>query len=78
MLAHEASGAVFAQAIRDLYDRDLEALGRAARGACSTRYTWDRALQHQLAAYSALVGVSLREQDRAPARPAGRAHALSA
>lgn len=58
MLAHEASGAVFAQAISDLYDRDLVALGRAARARVLAKFTWQRAFQQQMAAYSALVGVN--------------------
>lgn len=58
MLAREATGAVFAQAISDLYDRDLVALGRAARARVLAKFTWQRAFQQQLAAYSALAGVS--------------------
>lgn len=46
--------ALFAQAVRDLYDRDLEALGRAARARVEARYSWDRALQQQLSVYAAL------------------------
>lgn len=58
MLAREASGAVFAQAISDLYDRDLVALGRAARARVLAKFTWQRAFQQQMAAYSALVGIT--------------------
>jgi alpha-1,6-mannosyltransferase len=58
VLAREASGAVFAQAISDLYDRDLVALGQAARARVLGRFTWQRAFQHQMAAYSALVGIT--------------------
>ena len=49
---------MFAQAISDLYDRDLVALGRAARARVLAKFTWQRAFQQQLAAYSALVGVN--------------------
>jgi alpha-1,6-mannosyltransferase len=58
VLAHEASGPVFAQAIHDLYHRDLEALGRAARERVLARHTWDRVFPQQFAAYAALAGVT--------------------
>jgi alpha-1,6-mannosyltransferase len=52
--ASRADGRSFAQAIRDLYDRDIEMLGRAARNRVLHRFSWDRALQHQLAFYATL------------------------
>ena len=58
VLAREASGAVFAQAISDLFDRDLVALGQAARARVLAKFTWQRAFQQQLATYSALAGVA--------------------
>jgi alpha-1,6-mannosyltransferase len=58
LLAHEASGAVFAQAISDLYDRDLVALGQAARARVLAKFTWQRAFQQQIATYSALAGIT--------------------
>lgn len=58
LLAREASGAVFAQAISDLYDRDLVALGQAARARVLAKFTWQRAFQQQLATYSALAGIT--------------------
>ena len=67
VLAHEASGAVMAQAVRDLYDRDIGQLGRAARERVLAHYTWDRALQQQLATYSALAGASQRQDAPVPA-----------
>ena len=54
-------GASIAQAIRDLYDRDVESLGRAARERVLSRYTWDKALQMQLASYASLIGVRSRQ-----------------
>jgi alpha-1,6-mannosyltransferase len=52
--ATRASGRLFAQAIRDLYDRDVEALGSAARAKVLDQYSWDRALLQQQAVYAAL------------------------
>ncbi len=52
--ALRAEGALLAQAIRDLYDRDIEALGRAARRRVEAQYSWEGALQQQLAVYGAL------------------------
>jgi alpha-1,6-mannosyltransferase len=60
--AGEAHGASIAQAIRDLYDRDLESLGRAARERVLSHFTWDKALQMQLASYASLIGVRSRQQ----------------
>jgi alpha-1,6-mannosyltransferase len=56
-----------AQAIADLYQRDIEALGAAARARVLARYTWSQALPQQLAAYAQLSG--LRVADDAPATP---------
>lgn len=52
--AERASGRLFARAIRDLYDRDPEELGRAARAKVLANYSWDRALSQQQANYIAL------------------------
>jgi alpha-1,6-mannosyltransferase len=52
--ASRADGALFAQAVRELYDRDIDALGRAARARVEERYSWDRSLQQQMAFYAAL------------------------
>jgi alpha-1,6-mannosyltransferase len=76
-----ADGALVARAVRDLYDRDIDALGQAARARVEAQYSWDRALQHQLAVYDALT-----EKKRtvpvgwatARRRPSGDQHALSA
>lgn len=76
-----ADGALFARAVRELYERDIEALGRAARARVEAQYSWDRALHHQLAGYDGLV-----EKKRtlptgwvtARRRPSGDQHALPA
>jgi alpha-1,6-mannosyltransferase len=52
--AARAEGALLARAVRDLYDRDIEALGRAARSRVEARHSWDRALQQQMVFYAAL------------------------
>jgi alpha-1,6-mannosyltransferase len=53
--AARADGELMARAVRELYDRDIEALGRAARARVEARYSWDRALPHQLAVYDGLM-----------------------
>jgi alpha-1,6-mannosyltransferase len=50
-----ASGELMAEAVRDLYDRDIEALGRAARARVEAQYSWDIALREQLAVYASLT-----------------------
>lgn len=56
VLAEAATAAQIAQAVRDLYDRDLAQLGAAARARVCSRYTWSNALQLQLNAYASLTG----------------------
>lgn len=53
--ASRADGGLMARAVRELYDRDIEALGRAARARVEARYSWDSALTHQLSVYDALI-----------------------
>lgn len=53
--AAQATGAQLANAVRALYDRDLEALGSAARARVEAQYSWDQALRQQLLAYEALI-----------------------
>lgn len=43
-----------AEAITALYERDIAALGRAARARVLARHTWGHALQHLLATYASL------------------------
>jgi alpha-1,6-mannosyltransferase len=52
--AARAEAPLLAQAVRDLYDCDMQALGLAARERVQQRYSWDRALQQQLMLYAAL------------------------
>ena len=53
--ASAADGELMARAVRELYDRDIHALGLAARARVEARYSWDRALQQQLALYDGLI-----------------------
>lgn len=52
--APRATGALMATAVRELYDRDLDGLGRAARARVEARYSWHIALREQLAVYASL------------------------
>ena len=52
--AERAEPGLMAAAIRDLYDRDLDELGANARAQVEARYSWDQALQQQLAVYASL------------------------
>ena len=56
MLAEPGSGARMAEAVAALYERDIEALGAAARARVLRRFTWSRAFQRQMATYHALLG----------------------
>jgi alpha-1,6-mannosyltransferase len=56
VLAEPDSGAGMAAAIAALYERDLEAVGLAARARVLRQFTWDRAFQAQTGAYASLVG----------------------
>lgn len=57
-LAEPESASSMAQAIRRLYERDLDALGAAARARALQRYTWSQALQLQLNSYASVLGRS--------------------
>ena len=57
LLAEPHDAASLAAAIAALYERDIEALGQAARTRVLERYTWSRALPLQLAAYARLAGL---------------------
>lgn len=56
LLAEPGSAASLAEAVVALYERDLEALGAAARAHVMKNFTWERAFQGQIAAYASLVG----------------------
>jgi len=56
MLAEPDSGAGMAEAIAGLYQRDIEAVGAAARARVLRQFTWDRTFRQQIDAYAALIG----------------------
>ncbi|MFI4868058.1 MAG: glycosyltransferase [Steroidobacterales bacterium] len=57
-LAEPESAASMARAIRQLYERDLDALGASARVRVLQRFTWSQVLQMQLASYASVFGWS--------------------
>jgi alpha-1,6-mannosyltransferase len=65
MLAAPDSAADMAANIAALYERDLDALGAAARTRVLKHYTWDRTFRRQIDVYCALLGA------RRPALGAG-------
>jgi len=69
VLAERADPAVFARAVRELYDRDLQALGVAARARVLARFTWQRAMQIQQANYAAVASRSRVRVPEAVAEP---------
>jgi alpha-1,6-mannosyltransferase len=62
-LAAPDDPADLAAAIRRLYERDIEALGAAARARVLQRYTWSQALTTQLATYGAVAAKARPLQD---------------
>ena len=56
VLAEPNSGERMAEAICALFERDLEALGAAARARVLRHFTWNKAFQAQTAIYASLVG----------------------
>jgi alpha-1,6-mannosyltransferase len=56
VLAAPNSAAGMAEAIAALYERDLAAVGAAARARVLRQFTWQRAFHGQFAAYASLVG----------------------
>jgi alpha-1,6-mannosyltransferase len=56
VLAPRAEGKAFARAVASLYDRDIVAVGAAARQRVLTRFTWQQAVQMQMNAYAGLAG----------------------
>ena len=55
-LAEPHSAAGMAETIAALYERDLDAVGAAARARVLRHFTWTRAFHTQLASYESLVG----------------------
>ena len=56
VLADPDSGAGMAAAIAALYERDLDAIGAAARARVLRRFTWDHTFHSLTAAYASLAG----------------------
>ncbi|HXY95774.1 MAG TPA: glycosyltransferase [Steroidobacteraceae bacterium] len=56
MLAEPDSAEGMAAAIAALYERDLAAVGAAARARVLRQFTWDRTFRQQLDTYAALIG----------------------
>jgi alpha-1,6-mannosyltransferase len=54
----EVAGERFADAVGALYERDVEALGRAARAHVEANYSWNRTLQQLMARYQMAVGAT--------------------
>jgi alpha-1,6-mannosyltransferase len=53
----DTAGANFAEAVSALYERDLDALGRAARAHVEANYSWSRSLQQLMTRYQVAAGV---------------------
>jgi alpha-1,6-mannosyltransferase len=66
MLAEPYDAGSLAQAVAGLYERDIAALGAAARARVLQRFTWSHAFQAQLLTYAQL----LNARHLAPPRPA--------
>ena len=56
LLAEPDSASGMAAAIAALYERDLAAVGAAARARVLKEFTWDRTFRQQLDTYAALIG----------------------
>ena len=56
--AREATPAGMAEAIDALFERDLEALSRAARRRAEERHTWDRTFEGLMTLYGEVLGVT--------------------
>jgi alpha-1,6-mannosyltransferase len=54
-LAHTDTAPAIAEAVRALYDRDLDALGASARHRVEQHYTWDQIFAQQLGRYVRLT-----------------------
>jgi alpha-1,6-mannosyltransferase len=57
MLAEPMSEVSMAEAIAALYERDLAAIGAAARAKVLRQFTWNRAFHAQLSIYASLFGL---------------------
>ncbi len=71
MLAKPCDGESMAETIAALYDRDIEAVGAAARARVLKQFTWSPRFTAEMNAYASLVGA--RRVHRVPARRRYRA-----
>jgi alpha-1,6-mannosyltransferase len=69
LLAEPQDAASMAEAIAALYERDLEALGHAARARVLGEFTWQRAFQTQMATYASLAARQRRPLPHAQILP---------
>jgi alpha-1,6-mannosyltransferase len=69
MLAEPQDAASMADAIAALYERDLEALGHAARARVLRQFTWQHSFQTQMATYASLSVRQRLPQPRAQILP---------
>jgi alpha-1,6-mannosyltransferase len=77
-LAEPDNAASVAAAIRRLYDRDLAALGAAARDRVLQRYSWSNSLNIQLANYSSVLsGAGTLPEFSAGRQPVGSSPLLA-
>ncbi len=67
VLAKPCDGESMAEAIRALYERDIDALGAAARARVLKQFTWTRAFAAEMNAY---MNVASSRRARMPALPA--------
>ena len=59
-IAASATPAAFAEAITALFERDVEAVGRAARRRAETRHSWDATFENLATLYAELCGAPAR------------------
>ncbi len=57
VLAEPNSGESMAEAIASLYERDVDAVGAAARSRVLRQFTWNKAFQAQTTVYASLAGI---------------------
>lgn len=67
VLAEPSDGESMAEAIRSLYERDIEAVGAAARARVLKQFTWTHAFAGEMNVYTSLLG---SRRVRVPALPA--------
>ena len=68
-LAARATPGAFAEAVEALFERDLDAIGLAARRRAVTRHSWDATFEGLSALYGDLCGAPARGSNVVPLRP---------